>query len=169
MDPYVQDVNMWVEYYTKGISSNKQNTVSDADSSALVNSGSLSEPSNISVTQVEPKGPLPHVPLTGVSTGLRTVSPSQAAVQQANMTAQREKLASAAIKRGVSHKRRGSHLLPSFAREDSKKSKPSNSNIRASKSPGRGRGKHATHLTGTPQDIFNTIKASASQDRKKTK
>ena len=97
LQPYVQDVNRWIDYYKKGINGPLQSRdLTNAHPTPAPNKGSLSETADITVSSVEPKGPLPPVPSTGPSPAMKTISPSEAAVQQAAFNVKRQKLAASA-------------------------------------------------------------------------
>ena len=183
LTPYIQDVGMWVDYYSKGIRSRSNHYTSDAETTAPPNNGSLSENASMSVSAVEPKGPLPEVPSTGPSASLRTVTSFEAAVQQATLNAMRAKIASGNVRtprvggsaRARGRGRGGGGVKGRKNTGGRVKNPPYTSgmtfsNKASSRSGGKGRGKQkGSMLSGTPQDIFHDIQSKSSANKSKKK
>ena len=148
--PHVQDIGMWVNHYTKGIHSTGNTRVSDSDISSAPNVGSMSTNGDMSVSQVEPKGPLPPVPSAGLPALTNKPSPSEVAVRQASYDVMRMKLQAPASARS---KRQGKKQSSGGVR----KAKASTATKRTAKGVGK---KRPNILRGTPQDIFGRIQSS---------
>ena len=91
MTPYVQNVTRWINHYRPKTAADT-NVSPNSDNLFNGNSIGLAQHGHMNVSQVEQKAPAPPVPSTGPSTALRTVSSSQAAIQQAVLDAKREEI-----------------------------------------------------------------------------
>lgn len=159
-EPYVQDTAKWVTYYAQSVHSKQAKTLPDAETSAPPNAGSLSEIGSMTVTRVEPKGPLPPVPQSGSSLSVKNVTPTQTAIHQATFDAMREKIENpSAGTRGRG--RRGS-------RGTSRKT-PQKRSTSTSAKVGKSKKQPKKQLYGTPQDIFKSATGkNGSKKKKKT-
>ena len=90
--PYVQDVSKWLNHFKSKTSFNDMLVANHDTSSATNTNQGLAQESDMFVTKVEPRGARPPVPSTGIPIALRTVSSSEASVQEAMFDANRDQI-----------------------------------------------------------------------------
>lgn len=171
-EPYVQDVKEWVAYYSRGINnSGKTSKQTDADNVAPPNAGSLSETGQMTVTRVEPKGPLPPVPSASAPLPLACLSESETFVQQATLDAKRMQMGQRSYKTRGGSKNTGTkskRSAPTAARggngstQGKRRGPQTNTTSRQSKT----KTKPKKELFGTPHDIFKSLGKKKTSKKK---
>lgn len=157
-EPYVQNTDKWIAYYAQGIRSKQRDKLPDAETSAPPNAGSLSELGHMSVTRVEPKGPLPVIPKAGATVPLIAVTPSESSVQQATFDAMRTAVSTPYVNSSGRGRAGGTGRGRGTRKQSAKSQRPST----ASKKQSKKRSKK--QLFGTPQDIFKSATAKKRQN-----
>jgi len=156
MSIYVPNIDRWVNHYTAK-SGGHVKLVADPKVMSVGTNVGLATESYMSVSKVEPTRPLPPVPMTGTTSALRTVAPSEGTLQRAMFDAKRSKL--------EEQKAMANAAAPDY-RKSSKKGKKNNKNKQNfRKSPTLKK----KHLFGTPGDIFKTKSDSKLKVNKKKK
>ena len=179
MTPYVQNVTKWISHYEPK-NNTDVNVTPPNDSQFTNNNGSLAQEGHMNVAQVETKGPPPTVPSTGQPTALKTVSTSQAAVQQAVFDAKRDEIEKSESQSSVSydantkkkkrkpHKKASTQHMKKKASSSYNKVKSKNNLGTVSKTIKKSKKKDTffdkSALLGTPGDIF---KSKISKKKKK--
>ena len=151
MSPYVQNVTKWINHYSPKTTADT--TVSpNSDNLFSGNSIGLAQQGHMNVSQVEQKAPAPPVPSTGPSTALRTMSTSQATIQQAVFDAKRDEIEKdeAGGKLQKYTAANGMKTKKNPTKSKGKKGKPKNSKTKKDIVFGK------SALLGTPADIFKS-------------
>ena len=150
--PYVQDVSKWLNHFKSKQSFNDMLVANHDTSSATSTTQGLAQESDMFVTKVEPRGPRPPVPSTGIPVALRTVSSSQASVQEAMFDAKRAQIGMAQVTAAKSSNR--TIRKPKSKPGTNSKKKQNKTKVKGKATPKRRR--KPKDLFGTPGDIFNS-------------
>ena len=164
--PYVQDVNKWVDHYKSKHSYNamlKRNS-DNFDNFATSTTKGVAQESNMFVSKVEPRGPMPQVPSTATPAALRTVSTSQGALQQALYDAKREQIEMKQTN-SLTGGRKAYNLGVKRSTSTSTKGKPkAKKDTKVKKVQGKGSRNKKRELFGTPGDIFKKKTTPSAYD-----
>lgn len=152
--PYVQNVSKWIQHYNPAGNADPHVSVPNDNPNSGETTG-LAQEGQMAVSQVESSAPPMKVPHTSPNAALRTVSSSQATVQQAAFDAKRDEILSsesaALTAAGSKKKKSGNKSQISKGRKVQKTKRVNN--------------KSSSLLLGTPADIFK----SKTVDKKKKK
>lgn len=164
---YVQNVSRWIKHYDPDTAPDTS-VPPPSDSVFSTDNAGIAHEGHMNVSQVEAKGPPPPVPSVGVPAAFRTISSSQATVQQAVFDAKREEIEQSESKIGpqrkiTSHSRGGGGGAGSQKRKAGNGAKKSNVKKKHLKQNDFGE----SALLGTPGDIFKSKTSSRGKKKKK--